>query len=165
MYIIISVNSKYLTFHTLSQLIAQLQHLTQQQCRYLTSWPQSCNNHICYCIVWLFSQIRKDSTTTYHSAIQPSGSVTTMTRVMPSVHNVTICRYIHVYGQGNSLILKGFHCTRASLQNMHHYIETTNIRESVDSLCRVGKACTRPNLEDLSLFRYLTIVYESLCTQ
>ena len=49
------------------------------------------------------------------------------------------------------------------------------IRESVDSLCRdgadmprppyIGKACTRPNLEDLSLFRYLTIVYESLCTQ
>ena len=48
------------------------------------------------------------------------------------------------------------------------------IRESVDSLCRdgadmprppyIGKACTRPNLEDLSLFRYLTIVYESLCT-
>ena len=51
----------------------------------------------------------------------------------------------------------------------------TSIRESVDSLCRdgadmprppyIGKACTRPNLEDLSLFRYLTIVYESLCTQ
>ena len=50
-----------------------------------------------------------------------------------------------------------------------------NIRESVDSLCRdgadmprppyIGKTCTRPNLEDLSLFRYLTIVYESLCTQ
>ena len=49
------------------------------------------------------------------------------------------------------------------------------IRESVDSLCRdgadmprppyIGKAFTRPNLEDLSLFRYLTIVYESLCTQ
>ena len=49
------------------------------------------------------------------------------------------------------------------------------IRESVDSLCRdgadmprppyIGKACTRPNLEDLSLFRYLTIVYESLGTQ
>ena len=49
------------------------------------------------------------------------------------------------------------------------------IRESVDSLCRdgadmprppyIGKACTRPNIEDLSLFRYLTIVYESLCTQ
>ena len=49
------------------------------------------------------------------------------------------------------------------------------IRESVDSLCRdgadmprppyIGKACTHPNLEDLSLFRYLTIVYESLCTQ
>ena len=29
----------------------------------------------------------------------------------------------------------------------------------------IGKACTRPNLEDLSLFRYLTIMYESLCTQ
>ena len=52
---------------------------------------------------------------------------------------------------------------------------TIGIRESVDSLCRdgadmprppyIGKACTRPNLEDLSLFRYLTIVYESLCTQ
>ena len=51
----------------------------------------------------------------------------------------------------------------------------TCIRESVDSLCRdgadmprpsyIGKSCTRPNLEDLSLFRYLTIVYESLCTQ
>ena len=50
-----------------------------------------------------------------------------------------------------------------------------NIRESVDSLCRdgadmprppyIGKACTRPNLEDLSLFRYLSNVYESLCTQ
>ena len=49
------------------------------------------------------------------------------------------------------------------------------IRESVDSLCRdgadmprppyIGKACTRPNLEDLSLFRYLSNVYESLCTQ
>ena len=49
------------------------------------------------------------------------------------------------------------------------------IRESVDSLCRdgvdmpmtpyIGIACTRPNIEDLSLFRYLTIVYESLCTQ
>ena len=49
------------------------------------------------------------------------------------------------------------------------------IRESVDSLCRdgadmprppyIGKACTRPNLEDLSIFRYLTIVHESLCTQ
>ena len=49
------------------------------------------------------------------------------------------------------------------------------IRESVGSLCRdgadmprppyIGKACARPNLEDLSLFRYLTIVYESLCTQ
>ena len=49
------------------------------------------------------------------------------------------------------------------------------IRESVDSLCRdgadmprppyIGKACIRPNLEDLSLFSYLTIVYESLCTQ
>ena len=51
---------------------------------------------------------------------------------------------------------------------------THTIRESVDSLCRdgpdmprppyIGKACTRPNLEDLSLFRYLTVVYESLCT-
>ena len=50
-----------------------------------------------------------------------------------------------------------------------------SIRESVDSLCRdgadmprppyIGKACTRPNLEDLSLFRYLSNVYESLCTQ
>ena len=49
------------------------------------------------------------------------------------------------------------------------------IRESVDSLCRdgadmprppyIGKACARPNLEDLSLFRYLSNVYESLCTQ
>ena len=49
------------------------------------------------------------------------------------------------------------------------------IRESVDSLCRdgadtpmppyIGKAFTRTNFEDLSLFRYLTIVYESLCTQ
>ena len=49
-----------------------------------------------------------------------------------------------------------------------------SIRESVDSLCRdgtdlprlpyIGKACTRPNFEDLSLFTYLTIVYESLCT-
>ena len=56
-----------------------------------------------------------------------------------------------------------------SRSNLH------NIRESIDSLCRdgadmprppyIGKACTRPNLEDLSLFRYLTIVYESLCTQ
>ena len=49
------------------------------------------------------------------------------------------------------------------------------IRESVDSLCRdgvdtpmpqyIGKAFTRTNFEDLSLLRYLTIVYESLCTQ
>ena len=52
---------------------------------------------------------------------------------------------------------------------------TIPIRESVDSLCRdgadtpmppyIGKAFTRTNFEDLSLFRYLTIVYESLCTQ
>ena len=51
----------------------------------------------------------------------------------------------------------------------------TYIRELVDSPCRdgadmprppyIGKTCTRPNLEDLSLFRYLTIVYESLCAQ
>ena len=49
------------------------------------------------------------------------------------------------------------------------------IRESVDSLCRdgadmpmppyIGKAFTRTNFEDLSLFRYLIIVYESLWTQ
>ena len=55
------------------------------------------------------------------------------------------------------------------------YRSRTHIRESVDSLCRdgadmprppyIGKACTRPNLEDLSLFRYLSNVYESLCTQ
>ena len=48
-------------------------------------------------------------------------------------------------------------------------------RESVDSLCRdgadmprppyIGKACTRPNLEDLSLFRYLIMVCEWFCTQ
>ena len=55
------------------------------------------------------------------------------------------------------------------------YTISCTIRESVDSLCRdgadmprppyIGKACTRPNLEDLSLFRYLSNVYESLCTQ
>ena len=45
-----------------------------------------------------------------------------------------------------------------------------NIRESVDSLCRdgadtpmppyIGKAFTRTNFEDLSLFRYMIMVCE-----
>ena len=58
---------------------------------------------------------------------------------------------------------------------IRHQYPTFNIRESVDSLCRdgadtpmppyIGKAFTRTNFKDLSLFRYLTIVYESLCTQ
>ena len=72
--------------------------------------------------------------------------------------------YIHVdyYITGENYRMK-VHCNGES------------IRESVDSLCRdgadmprppyIGKACTRPNLEDLSLFRYLSNVYESLCTQ
>ena len=62
----------------------------------------------------------------------------------------------------------------ASVANIHFWLRSHSIRESVDSLCRdgadmprppyIGKACTRPNLEDLSLFRCLTIVYDSLCT-
>ena len=54
------------------------------------------------------------------------------------------------------------------------FYNTCGIRESVDSLCRdgadmprppyIGKACTRPNLEDLSLFKSLASVHESLCT-
>ena len=71
-------------------------------------------------------------------------------------------RVIHVY-------------KHTSLESTALLQSSAYIRESVDSLCRdgadmpmppyIGKACTRPNLEDLSLFRYLTIVYESLCTQ
>ena len=47
---------------------------------------------------------------------------------------------------------------------------TVSIRESVDSLCRdgadtpmppyIGKAFTRTNFEDLSLFRYMIMVCE-----
>ena len=55
--------------------------------------------------------------------------------------------------------------------NMHKNIQTcTCIRESVDSLCRdgadtpmppyIGKAFTRTNFEDLSLFRYMIMVCE-----
>ena len=49
-------------------------------------------------------------------------------------------------------------------------IWSTSIRESVDSLCRdgadtpmppyIGKAFTRTNFEDLSLFRYMIMVCE-----
>ena len=61
--------------------------------------------------------------------------------------------YIHVY-------------VAVIIQPLPSFLPMTCIRESVDSLCRdgadmprppyIGKACTRPNLEDLSLFRYLT---------
>ena len=75
---------------------------------------------------------------------------------------------------GDSIVLKWvlicvFLCYQKKVYTM------SCIRESVDSLSRdgadtpmppyIGKAFTRTNFEDLSLFRYLTIVYESLCTQ
>ena len=50
------------------------------------------------------------------------------------------------------------------------YVCHSSIRESVDSLCRdgmdtpmaryIGKAFTRTNVEDISLFKYLIMVYE-----
>ena len=85
-----------------------------------------------------------------------------------------MCVGVCVRTQGNQprLLIMLF---TAPIANKLCLIELVIIRESVDSLCRdgadmprppyIGKACTRPNLEDLSLFRYLTIVYESLCTQ
>ena len=82
--------------------------------------------------------------------------------------NLPVCIDLH----DNSWESTMFAHRGAQLSLVHMVL---SIRESVDSLCRdgadmprppyIGKACTRPNLEDLSLFRYLTIVYESLCTQ
>ena len=61
----------------------------------------------------------------------------------------------------------GKNCTGIYAPNTHPHV---CIRESVDSLCRdgadtpmppyIGKAFTRTNFEDLSLFRYMIMVCE-----
>ena len=53
-------------------------------------------------------------------------------------------------------------------------MDTLDIRESVDSLCRddadmpmppyIRKACNRPNAAFVSLFRYLTVIYGCFST-
>ena len=69
-----------------------------------------------------------------------------------------------------SCLLKGINCLFASKDHVRPVSKRLCIRESVDSLCRdgadtpmppyIGKAFTRTNFEDLSLFRYMIMVCE-----
>ena len=113
------------------------------------------------------------------SELGPSAAglyASTCTRPIFLIFILCICMYMNMYVYAFiCLIVWVWINFFPSYYTLSASVLCTCIRELVDSLCRdgadmprppyIGKACTRPDLEDLSLFRYLSNVYESLCTQ